>query len=169
MTQPQPAHTEAAPYYFKYIDRVGGDVLEVLEQQSTEVPAWLRTISEERSSSRYAPDKWSMRQVLSHMNDAERLFASRAFWFARGFDSPLPSFEQEIAIQHAGADDRSWASHVEEFESVRAATLTFFRHLPDDAWSRQGIASGYPFSVRALAYITAGHTVHHLSILKERY
>ncbi|HKO58265.1 MAG TPA: DinB family protein [Thermoanaerobaculia bacterium] len=169
MTQPPPERTEAAPYYFKYIDRVGGDVVEVLDRQRTEVPELLRAISEQRSASRYAADKWSMRQVLAHINDAERVFASRAFWFARGFESPLPSFEQDVATLHARADDRSWASHIEEFESIRAATLTFFRDLPEEAWSRQGIASDNPFTVRALAYIIAGHAIHHLGVLQERY
>jgi hypothetical protein len=166
-TAPEPS--EAASYYFKYIDRVEGDVLEVLDRQRTEVPNFLRGVSEARSLQRYAEGKWSMREVLSHINDAERVFASRAFWFARGFDSPLPSFEQETAILHAAADDRSWASHIDEFEHIRAATLAFFRELPAEAWLRSGIASDYPFSVRALAYIMAGHTIHHTGILKERY
>jgi hypothetical protein len=164
-----PERTEAAPYYFKYIDRVEGDVLQVLDRQRTEVAQFLRGVSEERSLHRYAAGKWSMRQVLSHMNDAERVFASRAFWFARGFDSPLPSFDQETAILHAGADDRSWGGHVDEFEHIRAATLALFRELPAEGWSRQGIASDCPFSVRALAYIIAGHTIHHTGILRERY
>jgi hypothetical protein len=167
-TPPEP--TEAAPYYFKYIDRVSaGDALDILNRQRTEVPELLRSVPEARSLGRYAPDKWSMRQVLAHINDTERLFVSRAFWFARGFDTPLPSFDQEVAMQHAAADDRPWASHIEEFESIRAATLAFFRELPAEAWSRTGIASDNPFSVRAIAYIIAGHTMHHVGVLSERY
>ncbi|HLN58016.1 MAG TPA: DinB family protein, partial [Thermoanaerobaculia bacterium] len=105
----------------------------------------------------------------SHVNDTERVFVSRAFWFARGFDSPLPSFDQDISAAAARADEVSWASHVEEFRAIRLATLAFFRNLQGEAWSRSGIASGNPFSVRALAYITAGHTSHHAAILRERY
>jgi hypothetical protein len=162
--------TEAAEYYFTYIDQVtGGDICDVLEAQSTEAVALFRRISDERSLHRYGPGKWSIREVLSHVNDAERLTVSRAFWFARGFDTPLPSFEQDIAIAHAGANERSWSSHVDEFIAIRTATLAFFQHLPDAAWTRRGVASGNPFTVRALAYITAGHVTHHLRILKERY
>ena len=103
------------------------------------------------------------------MNDTERLFVFRALWFARGFDSPLPSFDQDVAVSTAGADARPWRSHVEEFRVVRAATLAFFDNLPADAWTRRGIASGNPFTVRALAYISAGHVTHHTKILQERY
>jgi DinB superfamily len=165
-----PDRTEAAEYYFIYIDQVtGSDICDVLEAQSPEAVAVLRRISDERSLHRYAPGKWSVREVVGHVNDVERLVVSRAFWFARGFDTPLPSFEQDIAVAHAGANDRSWSSHVDEFIAIRAATLAFFQHLPDAAWTRRGVASGNPFTVRALAYITAGHVTHHLRILKERY
>ena len=103
------------------------------------------------------------------MNDAERVFLFRALWFALGFDSPLPSFDEKTCAGAAGADERPWASHVEEFRAVRLATLAFFRGLPAEAWIRRGIASGNPFSVRALAYILAGHVVHHTAVLRERY
>ena len=107
--------------------------------------------------------------MWNHVNDAERVFVSRALWFARGFETPLPSFEQEIAVGAAGADAVEWARHLEEFRQIRMATLAFFRNLPADAWQRRGTASGNPFSVRALAFIVAGHTVHHMTILRERY
>jgi hypothetical protein len=165
-----PEAREAAPYYFKYIDRVQSeDVLSVLETQLDETLAFLGGIDEARSLHRYAPEKWSLRQVLNHVNDTERVFLSRAFWFARGFDSPLPSFDENASAVTAQADDFSWASHVEDFRAVRLATLTFFRNLPDEAWLRSGTASGNPFTVRALAYITAGHLTHHLGIVRERY
>ena len=93
----------------------------------------------------------------------------RAFWFARGFDSPLPSFDQNTAMSAADADARSWRSHIDEFRAVRAATLAFFRNLPEEAWTRRGIASDNPFTVRALAYLAAGHVTHHCRILRERY
>jgi hypothetical protein len=165
-----PDHTEAAEYYFLYINQVAGtDIGRILETQGPETVALLEGISEERSRHRYAPGKWSIRQVLSHINDAERLFVFRAFWFARGLEEPLPSFEQDIAIAHAGADDRLWSAHIDEFRTVRAATVSLFRHLPPDAWMRRGTASGNPFSVRALAFITAGHVAHHVRLLRERY
>jgi hypothetical protein len=165
-----PEGDEAAPYYFKYIDRVpAGEIVAILQSQLAETSAFLGGVSEEKSLDRYAPDKWSMRQVLNHVSDCERLFLMRAFWFARGFDSPLPSFDQMISASAARADDFSWASHREDFRAARSATLTFFRNLPGGAWMRRGIASDNPFSVRALAYIAAGHLDHHVTILKERY
>jgi DinB family protein len=166
----RPERSEAAPYYFRYIDRIADDnIVGVLQTQLEETSALLLGVSEERSLHRYAPEKWSIRQVLSHVNDTERVFVSRAFWFARGFDSPLPSFDQDVSAAAARADEVSWASHVEEFRAIRLATLAFFRDLPVEAWSRSGIASGNPFSVRALAFITAGHASHHAAILQERY
>lgn len=171
VTSTAPERTEAAEYYFTYIDQVGGgDIRQILEAQAGETLRVLRdTFSEELSRHRYAPDKWSIKQVLSHVNDTERAFVFRALWFARGFDSPLPSFDQNIAIAGAAADERSWNSHLVEFEAVRAATLTFFQNLPAEAWLRRGVASGNTFTVRALAYITAGHVTHHMRILQERY
>ena len=165
-----PERTEAADYYFTYIDQVGGgDIRRVLAHQIDAVLPLLESVTEEQSRRRYAPDKWSIREVLSHVNDCERLFVFRAMWFARGFDSTLPSFDQNVAIASAGAHQRSWRSHVDEFRAIRGATLAFFQNLADDMWSRQGMASGNPFTVRALAYITAGHVTHHMRILRERY
>ena len=167
----RPDRTEASGYYFTYIDQVAGDddICVVLEAQFPDTLAFLEGISEPRSLHRYAPDKWSIREVLSHISDCERLYVFRAFWFARGFDSPLPSFDQNTAMSAAGADARSWRSLVEEFRAVRAATLAFFRNLPEEAWTQRGIASDNPFTVRALAYLTAGHVTHHCRILRERY
>jgi uncharacterized damage-inducible protein DinB len=169
-TVTRPDRTEAAPYYFTYIDQVpAGEIGDILASQSEETQALLLDISEEQSLIRYAPDKWSIRQVLNHINDTERLFVFRAMWFARGFDSALPSFDQNVAISTAGADERPWRRHVDEFRVVRAATAAFFQDLPADAWMRRGIASGNPFTVRALAYLAAGHVSHHVKILRERY
>lgn len=165
-----PDRTEFADYYLTYVEKVAGnDVMAVLDGQLGETLSILERIPEERSLQRYAPDKWSIRQVLSHLNDTERVFSFRAFWFARSFPDPLPSFDQEDAIAVAGADERSWSSHLEEFKAVRGATLTLFRNLPPDAWMGRGVASGNPFTVRALAYICAGHVTHHVRVLQERY
>lgn len=166
----RPGPSEAAAYYFRYIDRIpSDDILGELEAQRKETMALLGDISEEKSLHRYAPEKWSIRQVVNHVNDCERLFLSRAFWFARGFDSPLPSFDQEVSAAAAGADEVGWADHIREFEAIRLATLAFFRNLPRDAWMKSGVASGNPFTVRSLAYISAGHVDHHAAILRERY
>ncbi|MCU1310193.1 MAG: hypothetical protein JWO20_1318 [Candidatus Angelobacter sp.] len=166
----RPQSTEAAAYYFTYIDQVAGDdALATIENQLQEAATFLSGISEEKSLHQYAPEKWSLRQVLNHVNDAERIFAVRALWFARGFESPLPSFDQEIAASGAEADNISWAEHVEEFRRVRLSTISLFRNMPADAWMRSGIASDKRFTVRALAYIIAGHVTHHLGIVRERY
>jgi hypothetical protein len=166
----RPASTEAAPYYFTYIDQVvSDDVLPVIERQLQQVLSLCSEVSEEKSLHRYAPDKWSIRQVLNHVTDTERAFAFRALWFARGFQSPLPDYDQNIAAAGADADQVAWSEHVEEFRRVRLATISLFRNLPADAWLRTGIASNNRFTVRAMAFITAGHVEHHLKILRERY
>jgi hypothetical protein len=166
-----PDRTEADEYYFTYIDKVprDADLLRLLETQLDETTALLNGISDERSMHRYAPGKWSIRESMSHVNDTERVFTFRALWFARGFDLPLPSFDQEIAVARSSADTRGWRAHVDEFRAVRGASIQLFRNMPDEAWGRRGIASGKEFSVRALAYMTVGHVIHHVQILRERY
>lgn len=165
-----PGRDEAAPYYYKYIDRFQGeDIIRILETQLDETQAFLLGITEEKSLHRYAPEKWSLRQVLSHVNDTERVFLYRALWFARGFDIPLPSFDENVCAEGARADEFPWSRHVEEFQRVRQASLSFFHNLPPEAWMRGGIASDNRVTVRALAYIAAGHVDHHIAIVKERY
>ena len=166
----RPGPDEAVPYYFKYIDRIQTeDVVGKLESQLDESLGFFRGVSEEKSLERYAPEKWTVRQVLNHVNDCERLFLARAFWFARGFDSPLPSFDQNVAAAGARSDAFPWASHVEEFRVIRLGSVAFFRNLPPEAWMRSGTASGYLFTVRALAYLAAGHLAHHSAVLREKY
>ena len=168
MRRPKP--DEADPYYSTYIDRIASeDIVGVLTAQLEEAAGFLVGIPEERSLHQYAPGKWSMRQLLNHVNDSERIFLFRALWFARGFESSLPGFDEKVSASAADADDFSWGSHIHEFRAIRLATLAFFRNLPPEAWSRRGVASEKPFTVRALAYITGGHLVHHMAILKERY
>jgi hypothetical protein len=168
MTRPQ--KNEAADYYFGYINLVpDGNIVEVLEKQMNETVTFLSTISEEQSLFRYAPNKWSLRELLNHMNDTERVFVFRALWFARGFTEPLPSFDQEIGVKGSGADEVPWASHVEEFQSVRKATLNLFRTMPAEGWKRSGVASDNLVTVNALAYITAGHAAHHANVIRQRY
>lgn len=168
MTRPQT--NEAAPYYSKYIDLVTSDeILPAIESQMGEMLQFLEGISEEQSLHSYEPGKWTIREVLNHVNDGERVFLYRAFWFARGYQDALPSFEQDQAVREAHANNTSWADLVEEFKGVRLATISFFRNLPDEAWSATGVASSFPFTVRALAYIIAGHVSHHRNVLAERY
>jgi DinB superfamily len=166
----RPATGDVAPYYFTYIDQVeGDDCLAAMTAQLDEALAFFGGISEERSLHRYAPDKWSIRESLSHVNDSERAFVMRALWFARGFDTPLPSFDQNIAAAGAEADRLPWAAHVEEFGHVRRASIDFFRNLQPSAWRRRGIASGNPFTVLSLGFIVPGHLTHHIRVLRERY
>jgi uncharacterized damage-inducible protein DinB len=170
MTSHAPDRTEAADYYFRYIDQVpAGDVRDLLERQARDMLDLLGAISDERSLGRYAADKWSIRQVVSHVIDTERVFVFRAFWFARGFESPLPSFDQDRAVEAAAPDDRSWRDLIADFRATRADSVRFFRSLSPEAWARRGIASDKPFTVRALAYLTVGHATHHLHILRDRY
>jgi hypothetical protein len=166
----RPAVGDAAPYYFTYIDKVEGDnCVASMTSQLDEAVAFFAGISEATSRHRYAPEKWSIRQVLSHLNDTERIFVTRALWFARGFDTPLPSFDQNIAIAGAAADERPWVTHVEEFRNVRKASIDFFRSLQAEAWRRRGVASGYPFTVLSLGFMVPGHVTHHIRILRDRY
>jgi len=168
MSRPKP--TEADSYYFNYIDLITSDeIVPAIERQKDEMLQFLLGISEEQSRHSYAPGKWTIREVLNHVNDGERVFLYRAFWFARGYQDALPSFDQDVAVQSAQANNSSWADLVEEFRSVRMATITFFKNLPDEAWSQTGVASDYPFTVRSLAYIIAGHVAHHRNVLAERY
>jgi hypothetical protein len=166
----RPQESEAAKYYFTYIDRVvGDDVVGTIEGQLETASEFFSGISEEKSLHRYAPEKWSIRQVLNHVTDTERAFAFRALWFARGFETALPGYDQNIAAAGAEADRIVWAEHVEEFRRVRLSTISLFQNMPVAGWARSGIASDNRVGVRALAFIIAGHVEHHNAILRERY
>jgi uncharacterized damage-inducible protein DinB len=166
----RPKAGEAAEFFGKYIDLVpGDDPVAVLETQRAEMSELAARFSEEQTLYRYAEGKWSVREALSHVTDTERAFTFRALWFGRGFTEPLWSFEQDVAAAGAQANRLASATHVEEFRLVRAATVALFQNMPEEAWSRSGIASGNLVSVRALAYLCAGHTAHHMTIFRERY
>ena len=167
---PRPAADEAGDFHFRYINQVpDGDIREILQRQLTAALAVFDQIGDERSRYRYAPGKWSIREVVAHMSDTERVFAYRALWFARGFDTALPGFDENVAAATAGAHERTWRSLVSEFQDVRHATTSLFQSLPPEAWSRRGVASNHPITVRALAFVAVGHVAHHLTILRERY
>jgi DinB superfamily len=166
----RPQQAEAASFFWKYIDRVtSDDPMRALVQQLGEAMELCGTVSEEKSMHRYELDKWTMRQALNQVTDTERAFAFRALWFGRGFSGALDSFDDKVASQGAEADRVSWSCHVEEFRQVRLATISLFRNMPAEAWSRSGVASGNSISVRALAFLCAGHSEHHLAIMRERY
>jgi uncharacterized damage-inducible protein DinB len=166
----RPQKSDAASYYFTYIDQVPGDnPLAVMRDQLEAWPKRLAAISEEQSLYRYASGKWNIRELLNHVTDTERAFAFRALWFARGFDTPLPSYDQTVAAAGAAADHVAWAAHLDEFREVRRATISLYSNMPPEAWARGGVASGNFVTVRALAFIIAGHVTHHGRILDERY
>lgn len=166
----RPARDEAPEYFFQYVDKVpAGDIRDTLEAQAATTFAYLTGIPEARTLDRYEPGKWSVREVLGHITDTERVFAYRALWFARGLEAPLPGFDQDVTVAAAASDSLSWPSLVEEFEAVRGATTALFRNLPAEAWALKGMASERVVSVRAMAFIIAGHVEHHLRLLRERY
>ncbi len=166
--RPEPG--EYAAYYEKYVSLVpDGDLVDTLERQGAETLALLRGLSEEQGAHRYEPGKWSVKQLVGHVSDGERLFSYRALAFARGDGQPLPGMEQDEWMAGADFDARTLADLTEEFGAVRRATLHLLRPLSPEAWARRGTASDNEVTVRALAYIIAGHEAHHVGILKERY
>jgi hypothetical protein len=166
----RPVHTEYDPYYERYISLVPEeDVLIALDQQLAETLILLRGVSEQHGSFRYEPDKWSVKEVLGHMVDTERIMSYRALCIARAERNSLPGFEQDDYVKHGNFDDRSVSSLAREFEQVRRATISLFRNLDADVCERRGKANNVDVSVRALAYIIAGHELHHKAVLKERY
>jgi hypothetical protein len=174
MTAPaaiRPGTDEYGPFYAGYIDRVppGAYIVELLEQQQQETLARLRAIPDSRGAHRYAPGKWSVRQLILHLADTERIMAYRALRIGRADATPLPGFDESTYAPVSGADDRTIADLAGELADVRQASLALFRHLPAAAWGRKGTASGFGVSVRGLAWIIAGHERHHLAVLTERY
>jgi hypothetical protein len=166
----RPEAGEFNPYYGKYIDLVpDGDIVKTLTQQLPETLALLESIPEDRAGYRYADGKWSVKELLGHVTDAERLFVYRALCIARGDTQSLPGFEEDEYVRGASFDSLPLAKIIAEFETVRAATLSFFDNLDEPAWKKKGTANGNGVTVRALAYILAGHERHHRQVLRERY
>ena len=170
MTQIRPQASEYAPYFAKYVLQVpDGDFLETLESQLAKMNSLLSPLTEKQADFRYAPGKWSTKEVLGHINDAERIFAYRLLRISRGDQTPLPGFEQDDYIKTANSGARSLASLLEEFASVRRASITLVCSLDDVSWYRRGVASGKEISALALAFIIAGHALHHQAILQKEY
>ena len=168
MNRPQPS--EYADYYGNYIAKVPGtDVLSVLESQRLQMLQLFAGRSERDGSFRYAPEKWTVKEVLGHINDTERIFTYRALRFARGDRTQLPGFEQDDYVRSAGFGARRLADLAEEFGAVRGASIALYRSFGKEVWDRRGVANEKEVTVRALAFITAGHQMHHRIILEERY
>jgi uncharacterized damage-inducible protein DinB len=166
----RPETSEYASFYHRYVASVpDGDVVERLRTDGRELVRTIQRIPPERAGYRYGPEKWTIRQVVGHLIDAERIFTYRALRFARGDRTMLPGFDENDYVRTAGSDERTLADLARELAAVRESTVLLFESLPDDAWVRTGNANGRDMSVRALAYVAAGHPLHHLRILRERY
>jgi len=166
----KPAPTEHAPEFSQYVTLVGeGDIIQTLEQQLENSLSLLRTISPEKANFRYAPDKWSVKELLGHLIDSERIFSYRALSFARNDQTSLPGYDQDDYVREGHFDTRNLADMVEEFATVRRTTIQLFRSLDDTEWMRHGKANENDVTVRALAYIIAGHELHHIGVLRSRY
>lgn len=168
MRRPDP--TEYATYYDRYVSLIEEtDITAVLEAQPTELQDIFTPLSDEDALFAYDEGKWTMKEVVSHIIDGERIFAYRALRISRADVTPIEGFEQDGYIEYAFANDRSTADLLEEFKLLRRANMLMFNHMNDDAWNRKGTASDSSVSVRALGYIMAGHVKHHANILRERY
>lgn len=166
----RPTADECSPYYFTYIQLVpDGDILHTLQTQHANIHSLLKDISDTTAAASPAPGEWSIKEVIAHLSDAERLFAFRALWFARGEQSALPGMEPNPWVALSNANRRTMHDLLAEFDQVRAASLSLFSNLDAAAWQRQGIASEMVISVRALAWIIAGHECHHNRSLREVY
>jgi len=170
MTQNRPQTGDYARYYEKYIALVpGGDFLEILESQLRDTSALLSPLSDSQGDFRYAPGKWSIKETLGHVNDAERIFSYRMLRIARGDPAPLAGFEQDDYMKTGNFGARMLSDLLEEFTSVRRATIALVRSLDTAAWLRRGVASQNEVTALALAFIIAGHERHHSTILRDRY
>jgi hypothetical protein len=166
---PRPAPGDFAPFYAKYMDLVTeDDIQSVLSKQLDEFLALMRPVSEETGNMRHPPYTWSVKQVVGHLADSERVFGYRALRFARGDTTPLPGFEENDYARTAESDRVRLADLVSEFEAIRRSHIWLFRNMPAEAWDRDGTANGARVTVRALAFIMAGHVRHHGAILKKR-
>jgi hypothetical protein len=166
----RPAPSDHPPSFQPYIDLVpDGDVLRHLERQGETTAALLATVDEARGAFAYAPGKWSIKRLVQHVVDGERMFGYRALCIARGEVGNLPPFDEDTYAAHDGSDGRRVADVVAEFAAVRRATVLLFQGFDGAAWQRRGLANGKPVAVRSLPWIVAGHELHHLTVLRDRY
>lgn len=165
-----PEPSEYNPYYGRYVSMVKTDnIVVTLETQIQDTLAILRRVDESKANHRYAPDKWTVKDLLGHMSDTERIFAYRALRISRGDKTPIEGFEQDDYVRNGPFANCRWSDLVDEFGAIRRTTVFLFRSLNEGAWGRRGTASGHEVTVRALAFMTAGHELHHRKILKEKY
>ena len=166
----RPDTSEYNPYFERYIGKVlGGAILEMHSAQLDEFVAFLNGVGEEKSAFRYAPEKWSVKEVVGHIIDTERIFGARALAIARRDSTPLPSFDQDAYVEGGNFDDRKLSDLVAELENLRRSHLLLFASFDDETWLQMGNAGGNDVSVRAIAWILAGHLIHHVGVVKERY
>jgi hypothetical protein len=170
LTLPRPATDEASPYYQSYIAEVAGENIgEQLIDQLAELERLYSSLDDRGALARYAPDKWSIKEILGHLTDVERIFSYRLLRIGRGDATPLPGFDENAYVPAGKFDERPLSTLLEEFRVVRLSSVALIAGIPPAAWTRRGRASGQPFSARALAYIILGHALHHLRVLRDRY
>jgi hypothetical protein len=170
MPSGRPADSEYAPFYAGYVALVPEtDIVRALEAQRQEIERLAGSVSLERERHRYADGKWTIREVIGHLVDGERVFGHRAFCISRGEQAPLPPFDENLYVRESGYDAVPLGELARELVSVRGANLAALARLNQAAWERRGTVSGRPVSVRALAYVMVGHVRHHAAVLRERY
>jgi uncharacterized damage-inducible protein DinB len=170
MPQKRPQKGDYADYLGNYISLVpSGDFLEILQQQRQDLNRLISPLSEDQADFRYAPGKWSIKEVVGHISDTERIFAYRLLRISRGDQTPLPSFDQDPYIETGKFSARKLRDLLDEFSAVREASIALIRSLDDAAWQRRGISSQKEITTTALAFVIAGHVRHHLNLIEERY
>lgn len=166
----RPDESEYASYYGNYVSCVeGNDVLAVLRQRHAAALETWRGISEDQANTAYAPGKWTIKQLLSHVIDGERVFAYRTLRFSRGDATPIEGFDQDPYVENARLDDYSFSALIDEFDHLRVSTVRMVEHIDETGWLCRGKASDNDVTVRALVFILAGHEIHHANILRDRY
>ncbi len=167
---PRPIKGDYAPYYETYIGRVEGeDIISILEEQYSSTSEFLFSITDDKAGFAYDKGKWTVREVIGHILDTERVFAYRAFCIARGEKQSLPGFEQDDYVKLSGSNDRTLASLIKEYRLMRENNLFLFKTFKDEVMNNRGTASGNPVTVLAILWIIAGHELHHINILKTKY
>lgn len=166
----KPEISEYNPFYETYVSKLASDdMVVILKDQLSSISAFFGSLNEAQAACKYAEGKWSVKEVLNHINDTERVFSYRAMCIARGETQSLPGMDQDIYQAHCGADKRTMASLVTEFEAIRSATISLFQHLDEEDGLKEGEASGSKITVRALAALIAGHAAHHIEVTKDKY
>lgn len=166
----RPIDGEFAPYYGKYIEKVSdGNILDTLALQNKESVEFFMRLSDQQAMHRYQPDKWTIKDVVGHLTDSERVFAYRSMRVSRADTTPMPGFDENTYVANANFADRKLSDLAQEFARVRQTTLDLFRSFGETVWTRKGTANNNDVTVRALAWIIAGHELHHQMIVKTRY